>query len=104
MLMSEDVEEKVELYKKVKKTFTSGINTEERGIEKPSHVDRQMWESATPALKTLYSFRQDECFKMWMRDVPNRGNIKRIDVQKLATEPSEGFVQFLRDLYNGVKG
>ena len=103
MIMGEDIEEKVALYKNVKKVFTSGINTEERGIEKPNHVNMEVWSAATPALKTLYAFRQDDDFKMLMGDVPNRGNIKRIDVQKLAEEPSEGFMRFLRELYNGLR-
>ena len=102
MIMSDDVDEKAELYKNVKKTFNRGINTEERQVEKPSRLTREVWEAATPALKVLYSFRQDDDFKMWMGDVPNRGNIKRIDVQKLAAEPSEGFVRFLTELYNGL--
>ena len=103
MIMGEDIEEKVALYKNVKKIFTSGINKEERGIEKPNHVNMEVWSVATPALKTLYAFRQDDHIKILFGDVPNRGNIKRIDVQKLAEEPSEGFVRFMTELYNGLR-
>ena len=103
MIMSTDIDEKVELFKNVKKVFTRGINTEERGIEKPYRVDMEIWSAATPALKTLYAFRQDDHIKILFGDVPNRGNIKRIDVQKLATEPSEGFMRFLTELYNGMR-
>ena len=87
----------------LKKIFTRGINTEERGIEKPSHVNMEIWNTATPALKTLYAFRQDDDFKRLLADAPNRGNIKRIDVQALAEHPSEGFVRFMTELYNGMK-
>ena len=103
MIMGEDVDEKVALYKNVKKIFTRGINDEERGIEKPSHVNMEIWNAATPALKTLYAFRQDDDFKRLLADAPNRGNIKRIDVQALAEHPSEGFVRFMTELYNGMK-
>lgn len=103
MLMGEDVDEKVDLYKKVKTTFNRGINTEQRNIEKPGKLTREVWEAATPALKTLYSFRQDDDINMLLGEVPNRGNIQRIDLKKLAEEPSEGFIQFLRELYNGMK-
>ena len=103
MIMSTDVDEKVALYKNVKKIFTCGINDEERGIEKPYRVNKEIWNAATPALKTLYAFRQDDDFKRLMGDVPNRGNIKRIDLEKLATEPSEGFMRFMTELYNGIK-
>ena len=103
MIMGENAEDKVELFKNVKKIFTRGINNEERGIEKPSHVSMEIWRQATPALKTLYAFRQDDSFKLLFGDPPNRGNIKRIDLEKLATEPSEGFMRFLTELYNGIK-
>ena len=59
-----------------------------------------MWEKATPALKTLYSFRQDNDLKLLLNEVPNRGNIRRIDLQKIAESSSEGLVQFMTDLYN----
>ena len=103
MIMGEDVDEKVALYKNVKKIFTCGINDEERWIEKPLHVNMEIWNAATPALKTLYAFRQDDDFKRLLADAPNRGNIKRIDVQALAEHPSEGFVRFMTELYNGMK-
>ena len=103
MIMNESAEEKIELFKNVRKIFNRGVNDEERGIEKPYRVNMEIWNAATPALKTLYAFRQDDDFKRLLADVPNRGNIKRIDLEKLATEPSEGFVRFMTELYNGMK-
>lgn len=101
MIMTTDIDEKMELYQNVKKVFNRGINTEERGNEKPFRITREVWENATPALKTLYSFRQDNAFKALLCDTPNRGNVKRIDVRQLAENPSKGFTQFMTELYNG---
>lgn len=101
MIMTTDIAEKVELFKNVKKVFNREINKEEWSIKKPRRLDYETWESATPARKTLYSFRQDDDFKILFRDLPNRGNSKRIDPQQLAENPSEGFTRFLTELYNG---
>ena len=103
MIMSTEVEEKVELFKNVRKIFNRGVNDEERGIERPSQMNMEIWNAATPALKTLYAFRQDDDFKLLISDAPNRGNIKRIDLEKLASEPSDGLMRFMIELYNGMK-
>ena len=101
MIMTTDIEERIELFQNVKKVFNRGINTEERGIEKPLRLTYEAWANATPALQTLYSFRQDDIFKAFLCDLPNRGNVKRIDLRQLAENPSEGFMKFLNELYNG---
>ena len=100
MIMSTDIEEKIDLFKKVRISFIRAINEEKQDNQNALFLDREIWEKATPALKTLYSFRQDDDVKLLLQNVPNRGNIHRIDLQKIAESPSEGLVRFMTELYN----
>ena len=103
MIISTDVQEKMELFKKVRLSFIQAINRESQDNQNALFLDRETWEKATPALKTLYSFRQDDDVKLLLQNVPNRGNIRRIDLQKIAESPSEGFVRFMTELYNELR-
>ena len=100
MIVSTDIQEKMELFKKVRLSFVQAINRESQDNQNALFLDHEMWEKATPALKTLYSFRQDNDLKLLLNEVPNRGNIRRIDLQKIAESPSEGVVRFMTELYN----
>ena len=103
MIVSTDIEEKMELFKKVRISFVQTINRESQNNQNALFLDRETWEKATPALKTLYSFRQDNDLKLLLNEVPNRGNIRRIDLQKIAESPSEGLVRFMTELYNELR-
>ena len=100
MIISTDVQEKMELFKKVRLSFIQAINRESQDNQNALFLDRETWEKATPALKTLYSFRQDDDVKLLLQNVPNRGNVRRIDLQKIAESPSDGLVRFMTELYN----
>ena len=93
----------LELFKKVRTSFVQAINRESQDNQNALFLDREIWEKATPALKTLYSFRQDNDLKLLLNEVPNRGNIRRIDLQKIAESPSEGLVRFMTELYNELR-
>ena len=106
-LIRAEADEKLALYKDVLKSFRSDINTERgelrsAGRSEPWHLDYESWLGATPALKTLYAFRQEDFFKQVMGDTPNLGSIKRIDIQRIAESPTDGIERFLTDLYNSV--
>ena len=103
MIVSTDTQEKLELFKKVRTSFVQAINRESQDNQNALFLDREIWEKATPALKTLYSFRQDNDLKLLLNEVPNRGNIRRIDLQKIAESPSEGLVRFMTELYNELR-
>ena len=49
----------------------------------------------------LFRFRQSEEDTL-KRKIPNLANIRDVDINAVAKNPSIGFVQFLIDLYNGV--
>ena len=100
MIVSTDIQEKMELFKKVRLSFVQAINRESQDNQNALFLDREIWEKATPALKTLYSFRQDDDVKLLLQNIPNRGNIRRIDLQKIAESPSDGLVRFMTELYN----
>ena len=103
LIVSTDTQEKMELFKKVRTSFVQAINRESQDNQNALFLDREIWEKATPALKTLYSFRQDNDLKLLLNEVPNRGNIRRIDLQKIAESPSEGLVRFMTELYNELR-
>jgi hypothetical protein len=103
MIVSTDIEEKMDLFNKVRTSFVQAINRESRDNQNALFLDREIWEDATPALKTLYSFRQDNDLKLLLNEVPNRGNIQRIDLHKIAESPSDGLVRFMTELYNELQ-
>ena len=103
MIVSTDTQEKMELFNKVRTSFVQAINRESQDNQNALFLDREIWEKATPVLKTLYSFRQDNDLKLLLNEVPNRGNIRRIDLQKIAESPSEGLVRFMTELYNELR-
>ena len=103
MIVSTDTQEKMELFNKVRTSFVQAINRESQDNQNALFLDREIWEKATPALKTLYSFRQDNDLKLLLNEVPNRGNIRRIALQKIAESPSEGLVRFMTELYNELR-
>ena len=72
MIVSTDIEEKMELFKKVRLSFVHAINRESQDNQNALSLDREIWEKATPALKTLYSFRQDDNVKLLLQNVSNR--------------------------------
>lgn len=47
-----------------------------------------------PALSILYRFRPYDFLQ-----VPTLGNLRRIDLKKIAEEPSAGYAQFLLDCF-----
>ena len=103
MIVSTDIQEKMELFKKVRLSFVQAINRESQGDKNALFLDREICEEATPALKTLYSFRQDDDVKLLLQNVPNRGNIRRIDLQIIAESPSDELVRFMTELYNELR-
>ena len=89
------------LYIDVKKSFTSKINQErhEAGTNNIAEVAAQ-----TPpdsAANILRRFRQDEITKIF-HDPQNLGDIRRVDLEKVVLEPSDGYLRFLTEWYNSM--
>ena len=100
MIIGTDIQGKLELLKKIKLSFVQAINRESQDNQNALFLDRDIWEKTTPALKTLYSFQQDDDVKLLLNEVPNCGNIQRIDLQKISESPSEELIRFMTELYN----
>ena len=70
------------------------------GITEPRYIMRNddgqpivaNWDAFGPALKILYSFEMDDAHKR-----PTTWEVNHIDLEKIATEPSEGYMKFLSD-------
>ena len=81
------------------------VMLDDQGISEPEFIFRKddgsplvyRWEDYGPTLKVLYSFETDD-----PRKRPTLWDVNRINLEKIAMEPSEGYREFLRewaDLY-----
>ena len=107
--MREQPDRAAEIYPTIRREFTSMI-TKERGELKKAGFSENVMNPENdlpavfgPALRTLYSFKPDKPgipdFLQWP---PNLGNIRRIDLEKIAREPSAAYTQFLLDWENSL--
>ena len=103
--MRQDPDRASELYPTIRMLFSSKV-TSERGdlrtagvsepVSKPDEGE-ELPAAFGPALRLLYSFKEDRHAPSFLLSPPNLGNIRRIDIEKIAREPSAAYTQFLLD-------
>ena len=130
-LRGDDSARVVRFYQDMRRTFTSKIGDDRwalqrAGLSEPFFISDSDWEAdgedsdekdgsqsesgwyrpvrpkrAGPALQTLYRFRPDSDVFL-PNKTPNLGNLRRIDLKKIAEEPSAEFLRFLADWRNSL--
>ena len=109
-----DPERALEYYKTTRRMFTRKINEERNAlkqqgrqepwstamVEEQEYVPRPDLDDYGPTLAVLYRFKGSN-FPFF--NTPNLGNIRRIDLNKIAAEPSAGYLQFLTDWKEACK-
>ena len=80
-------------YKNICKAFWSQINKERHAVAEKGAVPG-------PALACLNAFQQPEGELMAFLRPVSLGDVRRIDLHQLATQPGKGYLQFLADWYN----
>lgn len=102
-------ERTLEFYIVTRRSFSRKITAEkaelkEKGVrersfyytfEGPLEEEFEYWEEMGKNLQALYRFRN-----IGYLTTPNLGNVRRIDLKKIAEEPSDGYKQFLLDWEN----
>lgn len=89
------------LYIDVKKSFTSKINQERQNAGTNDIVKVAAQTPPDSAANVLRRFRQNEITKIF-RDPQNLGDIRRVDLEKVVLEPSDGYLRFLTEWYNSM--
>lgn len=104
-----DPKKALDHYQMVRRIFTNNISSDRKALEKagkhePFSVASMNDDGETvlddgmddygPALSILYRFRPYDFLQ-----VPTLGNLRRIDLKKIAEEPSAGYAQFLLDCF-----
>ena len=99
-----------ELYPTIRRMFTQKINEDRSalsaaGMKEPSLFPDtaetiENWDQFGPALRILYQFKPDSEIPAFLSGPPNLGNVRRIDLKKIADEPSAAYLQFLLNWEN----
>ena len=89
------------LYIDVKKSFTSKINRERDAAGTKNIAEIAVQTPPDSAANILRRFRQDEITKIF-HDPQNLGDIRRVDLEKVILEPSDGYLRFLTEWYNSM--
>ena len=84
-----------------KSRFTDDISKERKSTQCNNIVKVAEKIEGDSAADVLLRFRQNE-EETLKRKIPNLANIRGVDTNAIAKNPSNDFVQFLIDLYNGV--
>lgn len=109
-----DPDRALDYYKTTRRVFTRKINEERNELKRQGrnepwsttmvkeqeYIPRPDLDDYGPTLAVLYRFKGSE---LPFFDTPNLGNIRRIDLNKIAAEPSAGFLQFLTDWKEACK-
>ena len=109
-----DPDRALDYYRTTRRMFTRKINEERNElkrqgrnepwstamIEEQEYVPRPDLDDYGPTLAVLYRFKGSE---LPFFDTPNLGNIRRIDLNQIAAEPSTGYLQFLTDWKEACK-
>lgn len=100
--LQNDTESAVKTLTGIRKDFTSAVRMEQdvmkqSGLEIAKYLVKVDWNTISPALRTLYSFRKEPDF---INQVPNQGDIKWVKPQEIAESAGNGFIQFLTEWYN----
>ena len=102
-------ERTLEFYIGTRRSFSRKISAERKELEEKGIMEHSVpfmmegdiedqfeyWDEMGKHLQALYHFRSIDFLS-----TPNLGNIRRIDLKKIAEEPSDGYKQFLLDWEN----
>ena len=80
-------------YRDIRRKFWSQVNQERHAVEKEGA-------SPGPALECLNAFQQPEGEMFAFLRPLSLGDVRKIDLHQLATQPGRGYLQFLADWYN----
>ena len=81
-------------YRDIRRKFWSQVNQERHAVEKEGA-------SPGPALECLNAFQQPYEGELWSFLRPaTLGDVRRIDLHRLAAQPGKGYLRFLADWYN----
>lgn len=89
------------LYIDVKKSFTSRINRERQDAGTNDIAEVAAQTPPDSAANVLRKFRRDELLE-FLKGPQNLGDIRRVDLEKVALEPSAGYLRFLTEWYNSI--
>lgn len=91
----------VDFFDLAKSRFSDDISKERKSTHCNNIVKVAEKNDGVSAASVLLRFRQSE-EETLKRKIPNLANIRSVDINAIAKNPSIDFVQFLIDLYNGV--
>ncbi len=102
-----DQETAKRIYPDIRRVFNRKLNDDrkklkEAGLSEPTTMpssgnpeELEIWNSLGSALQTLYRFKTNDNLPAFLSGPPNLGNLRRIDLDKIATEPSPAYTDFL---------
>ena len=90
----QDPDRAADIYLTVRRLFTGKINNERAKLKTQGISDASVYGSA---LWVLYQFKSDSGIPAFLTGPPNLGNVRRIDLEKIARNPSPAYMQFLLD-------
>jgi len=90
----------VDFFDLAKSRFSDDISKERKSTHCNNIVKVAEKNDGVSAASVLLRFRQSEEDTL-KRKIPNLANIRGVDINAIAKNPSIGFFQFLIDLYNG---
>ena len=93
-------EKRCDIYKKVKKHFTSSINAERRKFGSNDTAEVASYTEEGSAVRVLMMFREEperEMQREIFGETPNLGNVRRVDCMGIACNPGAGYDLFLTD-------
>ena len=98
------------LYPTIRRMFTQKINADRLALREadiaepvimPTEREKiEHWNAYGPALRVLYQFKPDTDAHPFLAGPPNLGNVRRIDLKKIACEPTAAYLQFLLNWEN----
>ena len=108
----QDSERAFEMYPTIRRMFTQKINADRAALKEadiaepvimPAEKERiEHWNAYGSALRVLYQFKPDTDAHPFLNAPPNLGNVRRIDLKKIAFEPTAAYLQFLLDWENSL--
>lgn len=85
----------------VTESFTSRINRERQDVGTNDIAEVAAQTPPDSAANVLRKFRRDELLE-FLKGPQNLGDIRRVDLEKVALEPSTGYLRFLTEWYNSI--
>ncbi len=92
-----------DLYTKARKHFVSQLGRERRETGCNDAVDVASYTEKGSAASLLIRFRPNEMDQI-LGKTPNLTNIRNVKFDQVIKKPSEGYIRFLTEWYNSVRG